>query len=361
MQKNRFDLVVAEIKAQAMNPPGKDIYLQSFYTHVLNNLDRDRSNQLIKIITETLTVRPKITHKHFVNLLFRSVQYLETNYLNNVNYPNGLETPEAWDKEINQLLENIEYEKHLRLTLKERNTTTTIYQRYCGPYFIMSTLTKNKVTFVDLGCGAGYGPLGISKSVPFKEIVDRTVGKKVAAQMRLPLPLNKAYGIDVTSHGDPESISWLRACQFYPSEIYQMNDILNFEKKVGFFNGKVTFFESDITNPKAIRNEFPKKKCDFATVCTTLYMIPDKKENVLKFAQGLLKPNGLVIVQDFARKTPNGKLRFDVSWTTGWPYRTFVWGKATGYKFWEVLKWSSGRCREVAPGDDFKAFLHLAS
>lgn len=89
-----------------------------------------------------------------------------------------------------------------------------------------------------------------------------------------------------------------------------------------------------------------------------LYQLNENERKLaLNSAKKFLKPDGLIIIQDYC-VLKQGKLDqfdFSVSWhTKNYSFRTFMYGKFTGYKCWEILRWYDSRCKSVIAGKDFR-------
>ncbi|MDO8515394.1 MAG: class I SAM-dependent methyltransferase [bacterium] len=348
-------LLIEEIRAQAVNPPGNDKYIGAFYESVCAQIDQ-QNPKIHEILADTLAFRPEITDKHFANLLFRTFQYLETNIIKNSLYPNGFDCQQTWEKELLSLVENPSLFPVIKNLLRTKNTTTTIYQRYVGPHAIMAAVFKSKiVSFADFGSGAAYGPLGMISKTTFNPFVDNTDNCWVQNQLMKNIKFDKVYSIDKQCHDGLDNNLWLRACQFYPSEREtHLLTTCKFEQKVKLYKERVTFVEADITQKLDI------EPCDAVTICTTLYMLPKFQKEIIKIAQKILKKDGIIIIQDFAKiANDEATLNFKVSWTKDFPYRTFILSQKTNWKIWEVLKWNNGRCKEVNEGHDFNKFLNM--
>jgi len=93
-----------------------------------------------------------------------------------------------------------------------------------------------------------------------------------------------------------------------------------------------------------------------------LYQLNQNEQQiVVEKAKLLLKqPEGILLVQDFARKNPKKpqSLDFSNSWFgDGFGYRTFLATCSNDWQFLEALQWNNGRCAVVRSGEDFDAIF----
>jgi len=93
--------VLSEFSHLAQFPPGKDPYMGTCYGTVVDLLNQ--GHELHGLVTDTLSQRD-ITPKHFVNLFYRGVQYVELFKRNNADYPFAYQSREAWQDELTDLL-----------------------------------------------------------------------------------------------------------------------------------------------------------------------------------------------------------------------------------------------------------------
>ena len=119
---------------------------------------------------------------------------------------------------------------------------------------------------------------------------------------------------------------------------------------------QVRFLESDLLALPVGTPDLPIHKFDAVVMNTVCYQMPQAQENV-QAAEGLLKPHGLFIIQDFARKDPANptRLNFGVNChQQPFSYRTFAIGAPTNGEMKELLQWNDGRCQAVRPGEDYQ-------
>lgn len=344
--------LLSELIDQSHNPPGADQALGIFYTALVEQIENKKV--LAKLLMEVKKKRPDITYKHLVNLIFRSFQAVKFKQ-DDLSYQKFY-TLEKWHQQIDTILSNHKNKLYFKKLLLTKSTTTTIYQRYAAAYALISFLFDGAVvTVADLGCGGNYGLRGIELNIPFKKFQDLTKKKLVLKLVSQKINLKKGLAIDKENPDEEAVKNWRLACSFYPQELGQREAIEQFEINIQQ-SKKVQFLKTDL-----LKADLPRNCVDVLILSTILYQLNLPEQlNILENAKRLLKPSGVIIVQDFAAKSLSNPahLDFSESWF-GQPfsYRTFLAGKKTRWIFWEIFKWNSGRCQIVKEGEDFKVFF----
>lgn len=299
-----------------------------------------------------------------VNLFFRGVQSL---LRHSGELDPGHEYPfvdiKQWSSALDKMMTIDEERSKLREILLNKDTITTVYERYAGAQAMLNLFfpPDQRLHVADLGCGANYGLRGMSFGEPFADIKYQP-GEADMIESLIRQPVNLAYGlgVDLADPEDPEVIRWRNDCR-YPSEL-TADELEKTELFVARLRGvqNVEFLQRNVLkDPIPVPQRADGKEgfdaCILSTMC---YQMKPKDQLATRIrAEGLLNPSGLMIVQDFAEKVPiNGDypigLDFVADWAPG-TYRTFVLGPQTDGVPAEMLRWTSGRCREVSLGEDF--------
>lgn len=340
---------INELVDQSDNPPGGDSTLGYFYKAILTLILENQS--FSEFLKKIKAKRVKITNKHLVNLLFRAYQYIKFEH-NDIGYKN-FKSAEIWLRELNIFFENKKNFNKYKRILGKFSTTTTIYQRYAGPYFIISSMFNGiPVAIADLGCGGNYGLRGIELQEHFSKIDDQTKNQIVIKMLRHPINIESGLAVDKEDPDSADVTDWRLACSFYPKELSQLDNVKVFEKRLRR-SKKIQFVRADLV----VFDWLPKRSVDVVILSTILYQLKtDEQIELLKKSKLLLRPNGILIVQDFAAKDKDNlkHLDFNQSWFgTEYGYRTFITSAASNWNFLEVLKWNNGRCSAVIEGEDF--------
>ncbi len=338
----------------AERPPGNDPYMQAFYAAAIDLAQTNSSFiQLVRGVTQR---RESLDPKHFANLFCRGVQYLQINGRQSAGYPHGFETKTKWKNELEDIFDNnLEGLEQILLT---KSTTTTVYQRYAGAATIMAALFPhtNALNVADFGCGGNYGLRGLDLQIPFGEFKDHTEDQRVSTLLTQLPQLDNSIAIDLEIPDDPEIKKWRRAC-LYPQELVHASQIDMFEETLKK-SENVRFLQADLCDLPIGNdsNMVAGQSHDIVIISTLCYQMPEQQQTVLETAKEILKPDGIIIIQDFARKTGSNtrSLDFNVNWFgEPYSYRNFVLGARTDWEMKEVLRWESGRCKSVIPGEDF--------
>lgn len=339
-----------ELIDQAHNPPGQDPVLGAFYAATIRAIDTQKP--FGKLVTGVKTNRPDITDKHFVNLLFRTFQF-QRFQTGNLNY-RIMDDIEWWSLELDRIANTPEEELIFKDTLRQKTTTTTIYQRYAGPHAVLAYLLNgNSVTITDLGCGGNYGLRGMELREPFKPVTDQTPGRDVTKFLAQPINLLSGLAVDKEDPDDEEVRRWRLACNFYPKELDGIKTLQDFEQRIRG-SRRIKFMQGDL-----LRMDFnPKHQSSAIILSTMLYQLQRQDQvRLLGKVRDWLEKDGILIVQDFAEKDSNNPthLDFSESWFgRGFSYRTFIASEKTGWIFQEALQWDNGRCTSVRAGQDFE-------
>jgi SAM-dependent methyltransferase len=346
-----------EFEHQADYPPGSDPVIAACYRAVgiLAASDEEFQN-----LIEEIYLDRGMEEKHMVNLFFRAVQYIMMFEEGKVGYSEEYASADKWDEELRRIYGT--KKESLVSILENKDTGTTLYQRYAGPKAIISSLwPEEQVSVLDLGCGGNHGLPGIICGETFAAVKDHTFGEVVSRWIAQPVSVGLAVGIDKHDPYNEEAEKWRAACSFYPSELSNMPGFVDFEARIKD-TGAQRFFQADITR---LNGNLPvKTKFDTAILSTVLYQLSvQDRENTIKAAQNMLKKDGVLIVQDFARRSDSGtELDFNGSWFgEDFSYRTFVRADWTEGRYWEIMRWKNGRCKELKEGEDFERYVELVN
>jgi SAM-dependent methyltransferase len=355
MKSNKRALLWEELAHQAQHPPGGDEVIAAFYQAMVN-LGGEKAKWRREL--ERSFGKREMPDKHKVNLLFRAVQYLLIFIAKDNQYPHDYADVKLWEKRIPVL-----FKRHRGLMekiLQQWDTGTTIYQRYAGVKAIISALWPGrKIAVLDLGCGGNHGLPGLMVGEIMRSVVDHSQGEEVTKWLNRKIGFNLGMSVDKHDAYDPEVTSWRVACSFYPSELNEMREFMNFEKRIKPLGRKI-FFKGDIT---CLEGVLPEKTLFDAVVLSTVLYQMEQEERVktLLEARKKLVPGGILIVQDFVKKAGGGrKLEFNGSWfKDGFAYRTYIAANWTRWRWWETLAWYNGRCKQVREGEDFAKFFAI--
>lgn len=351
--------ILKTLESQAQEPPGGDVFIAACYRAVIDMIGDDRNggdSGVLRLISEVSAQRA-MTDQLFVNLFLRAFQYSKLYGADRNGYPHGYEDPSMWKKELPNHLEL------MKLVMLEKETVTTKFERYAGPFALLK-IRKGRgiVRVADLGCGANYGLNGWMIGEQFGPIDDDTPGDNLSRWLANPdVSLGDGLAVDKNDPRDPEVIVWRMACTLYPGELHKIDEVKSLEARLEAAKG-VEFVKADITQDH-LAEKIDGDMWDGAIISTVLYQMTEEErcatiKNAKEFVRGA---KGIVIVQDFFN-THDGKMQFDgVSWGKPYNYRTAVIGEITNGDIWEVLEWNNGRCTKVRPGKDWEKFCDIVN
>ena len=355
MKSNKSKLLWAELAHQAQHSPGGDETIAACYQAIVN---LGKSNRVWRRVLEKAYGNREMPDKYKVNLLFRGIQYMWLFEEEDERYPREFGDVRLWERELPHITN-----KHrgvFEKILSEWDTGTTVYQRYTGPKAILSALwPRKKLTVLDLGCGGNHGLPGLMGGEVFLPVVDHSLGEVVSKWLNRGIKFRLGISVDKHDPYDKLMANWRVACSFYPSELSEMKEFLQFEKRVRHLGEKI-FYRGDIMKlDKVLPQDI---FFDAIVLSTVLYqMNARERARTVKQARNKLLPGGVLVVQDFTQKIGGGKkLEFNGSWfKDGFAYRTYVAADWTRWRWWEVLAWYNGRCKQVREGEDFDKFFGI--
>src|SRR3989344_1499261 len=346
-----FNQVIEIFGQQSANPPGCDQSIGSCYKAVLSLASSDR--QLGRFLEDVYNRRVSITPVHFVNLFFRSVQYVQL-YLSGDSSYQEYNSKEQWEPVLLDMISspNGAVLEELLLT---RETVTTKYQRYAGPKALLAALWPSKsLNVADFGCGANYGLRGLELNEPFEQIIDNTPDHRFLRLMEIPIVLNEGLAVDKQNPEAPEIKAWSVACSYCPQEFSKFDATDRLEKRLKLAK-KTVFLHADLLEPVTLEM-IPRGHFHAVVLSTVLYQhLPWERDAILAEAQKVLNPEGVIIIQDFARKNGHDTsgLAFSEPWFNNYGYRTFLVQADRLDQPLEVFQWSDGRCTQVRSGLDY--------
>lgn len=342
--------LLSELIDQSHNPPGADPVLGNFYAALVEMIES--GHPIAQILMRIKNRRLDITYKHLANLIFRAYQAIKLEK-EDISY-RSFDGIANWLKELRSLVSDHKTRLYFEKLLRKKSTTTTIYQRYAGPYAIICHLRNDKpVSIADLGCGGNYGLRGIELNAKFKPIEDFTPNNLVTKLLRKKINFKAGIAIDKENPDEDSVKKWRLACSFYPKELDGLTTIRSFEDRLDL-SQDVVFIQADLLTSRKL----PKKCADIVILSSILYQLNLTDQlSLIDKTKKLLRQGGIIIVQDFAVKslTNPHHLDFNESWFgRDFSYRTFIVGKKTGWTFLEAFQWNNGRCKIVRAGEDFK-------
>ena len=329
-----------------------------------------------KTIQELLEFRPDISPNYAVNLTLRALQKQLNREAYRREYPEAYTDPELWGQAITEVTNptNLAENDEFMWDIMYRHVQSNIAERYKS-FVLLMHLMGNRFgenpSILDIGCSQNQGLKRIAFShmlpfTPFQSIIqDGHEAPSLEMQIlnRLvgtPLQLGPSVGIDIMHPRDVSNKEWARSCSFYPSELLidqrrEEYDLLDTAEppQVGFYAADFSEFDHDDFNANSQTTKF-----DLVTFSTVLYQVSDEgqRQKMLDNARRLLKPHGLIVVQDFATVDPNDKTK--MVFHPNWFEHTYLYGTMvidpldpTG-QVHDVFRWENGRCKRMAAGSD---------
>lgn len=356
--------ILAELRQQALDPPASDERIAAFSQAVLG-MDESTAGDMLTIIED----RRFETASYGANLLLRAVQKQLLRV--DPEYPAAYDDTEVWEKALDDLVADDSRVAELANDLTHKTTQSNVVERYKAFKLLIELLSPQvgeAPSILDIGCSRNHGLKKLHLNLPFGPIrlglpgaesrvsgalVDRLANTLIAA----PRAYGLSTGMDLTPLAVPGQAEWGRSCSFYPSELLNAEAVAEYDfleeahpPGAHFKQGDVLLMAADHT-----------KTYDVVTASTFLYQLSPAQRLAARTAlKNAVSDEGLIIYQDFVRRTGDQNLSFEDSWfARQYPYRTIVeFPHRSEPVLYEALRWSTGRCKEWVPGRDLDNLIN---
>lgn len=353
-----YEETVSALSEQAIRPPGRDPYIASFNTALVSMLSIERS-PISTILSTVEGQRANLTSSQAVSLLLRSIQYMLLKSENGTYPADSLLEPAGWKNSIQGITDDPKLRDELTQLLLDRDTTTTIPNRYIGLRTVVNAFFNGTARTLDVGCSIPIGLDSARREDGITTITDHTEGEFISLRGNIPISHEIAIGTDITDPFFEDAKRWREACGCYPFEIKKGGIEKQRKREETMQQEGITFVQKDITEPNLSLSGFGQEKpFDCIQMATILYQLPPEKQMLaVQNAWNLLNEGGVLIIQDFVAidETKPLGLNFLDNWGEKEAYKTIAFIKSGGNatKPLDLLHWDSGRCGEVFPGRDF--------
>lgn len=391
---NQFREVVRGFEANA------DPYLRAYYAHLDERLDNDeQTHNLVANFLTDATGRRQLSYLHAANLFFRAMQAVEMardekRDNGKPRYPRGKEQPEAWRETFDYILDPAgDVIDHFTVDLS-RSVQSNIADR--GKLLRVVQLLHHKdeqATILEIGCsqnhilkkaalhqnpakrGFRYGHTEVMQHPPDQaepqaprqpvrpagfDIVRTEVLNKLI-QDRRRATIGQSLGIDIWDpYRDSAVALWARSCSFYPSELLDDRYTRDFDRLTREQPPEAGFYHADFGSNfdhERFEARFPGSKnnrFDLVFIPTMLYQLSGtERQAVIANAAQRVRPDGLVVVQDYVQGVPDKSdevsgLEF---YGNAWPdysYSLWVWDMQQPDQGWQkYFDIESGRVRRI--------------
>lgn len=386
-------------ETEVENAPGKDLRISAYAEAMLGLIEE---NELLRYtIYDALETRRQIVYgtsrkpdqdilpSYQSNYILRALQKQLLHRSEEVDYPMRFTTPEPWKNFVSDLLVKPEFDAGFDEFVSDisyRNVTSNIVERGVAFPLLTAILADRfgkKVEVLDIGPSQNHVLIkwAIAKFSPFGDIEVEQAVSEGSKTLYAPDPLMTHYvnrlikkgnklasgvGVDIMPI-DVNNKEHAEVCSFYPSEY------LDETKKEAYYlldlasPSQVSFMAADFSKLDLglFEARYPGQRFDIASFTTILYQCSPRVLNaMIQNARALLKPNGLIVVQDFVQpdiKNPS-HLKFYKNWfDKPYKYRTLILDpNDPSGTFNEVFRWWNGRCKKVQVIPDALAKLALS-
>lgn len=384
----------------------------------------DTEPKLTEAMHDFVVVRTDLSttqHRYMLRSGLQKIARRES-FSKNASYPDLHHNVCEWRKTITTILGSTALSEELQYDLHNRRPQTNIPDRYKSIPTFVSWARANgrlpeKLTLMDFGCARNLGikslasveinsdpafaikkyyKYGDTQVVDPVDQPDITRAQRVSSNEQLtagfniaqnsPIGLETGLGFDIDDFSEPGTREWSLA-NLTPNEFATgvASTIELFE--VAFMNKnrtvrpKISFAAADVLlSPEA--QEFnrleegnetkPSGYADISIIFTTLNQMSDQQQRTaLKSIRRYTKPDGFIVIQDFARVHEESPLELeflDSDWNKHYSYRTIVLDMADRSRYIELFRFSSGRAQvvnipkdevgrapQMTPAESFKA------
>jgi len=379
---------VAELENQEVKWEKDDPYLAAYCSAALQALEDIPSYR--EVMEYFVEIRPDLKPSQYQNLAFRSVQKFLLRDRDYNNYPHGYLDKASWLASLadisNPLSPN--HDEFIGdITL--RNPQANVSRRYRGVSLVLGLFAErfgSEPEILDIGASQNLGlkQMALKEHYPFDPIVGvewlvkpgHKFGHRPATAasvrranqfLQQSAPIGPSVGIDIIDPREEGNKEWVRTSSHYPKEwlndaLVEQYDVLDLAEPPGIdlFQGDFSEFNrpeepGEPTPQERFDRLYPGKKFDVVSFCTVLNQVhPIAAQMMMRHAEQYLKPNGIIVIQDFAKVPARYEhtLVFDEHWfSRNFPYTTIVYDPATS-TFHELFLWENSRCdlMTIAPG-----------
>ncbi len=369
-----------ELRLQALLPAGKDQRIAAFCKASIESLQE--SPRYRDLVGRLITDRDDLTPTNAVNLTLRGLQR-QLMLKPRSGYPEVFEDQHAWKESIEFVCETPPAYEGFSYDVLNRNLQSNVSGRYKAVSLIATAMQSRlgkRPSILDVGCSRNHGlkRLTLGKKYPFRyhiagRIIEDKLGNPLAANpdrrstrktreaLDQGLRLNRSLGIDIEPLDDEGNRAWARSCSFYPSELLDTRLVKEYDDLDQIERKSIGFYQADFSRVTAeeLEEEAPVSRFDMVTFSTVLYQASEEERTkMLKTATALLKPYGIILIQDFVDIDTDdpSRLVFYEHWhDEPYKYRTILLDpKVRGGNFIEQFRWDNGRCNTLLPPTDSK-------
>ncbi|MBX4199329.1 class I SAM-dependent methyltransferase [Candidatus Saccharibacteria bacterium] len=403
----RLEALSRAYSEEMETPTGDDRVIAAYAEAAMQEIHSDFGRLLDSAFDFRDTYKHPIDAHHAVQLTLRVLQRQMLKHYPHT-YPMDFFTPEAWREKINELIGNPDIASDIEGDLIIREVQSNVVERYKA-FKLIGHMYRDRIgdnpEILDVGCSLNLGlkKLAIDGRYPFGRIEVGSPGGEGfisdeqltdAANILLAsrLAIGASMGVDVfISHNNDnaDTKEWVRACSFYPRELLKPALLMEFNDLQSETGGTTGYYTGDFSNSAEMENlhihfsqlkweaEHPEYKSsheslmelierlhgphpdeeifDMVTFSTSMYLMSwHERIRALKRAKRLVKPTGLIVIQDFAEQVPLGKtkLRFHNNFHyDSMPYRTYALDpRAPELDPQHIFSWETGRCQRLRLG-----------
>lgn len=358
-----------EFIKQAVKAPKNDPYIRAFSEAFDAIYDEPAVAEMVDMFLEIRQLKRPMLRWHAHNHIFRAVQAQLIRREEQIGYPQNFSYATDWIPELHGLLEtghsrDIGFEVDLLIHSVQSNVSG----RYRSMAMILDALQDRypssgdvqTVTALDVACSLNRGYTHLASDIPFDPIIEAqhahlpTVNRRIQNRIHF----ENSLGVDLKSLNDENTRWWAEACSMYPSERLDRRLVSTYQALDSLEVPGLSFEDADFVetgpegrwDPAGALHPSRAHMYDVVTMYTFLYQLSaEEYEKALHHAQAVVKPDGIIIIQDFMNTLNHDwhAVTFNSS-SEEWSYRTFALDmqqREAGLQ--PLFVWNNGRCERL--------------
>lgn len=380
-QDKKIEQFEQELQLQRRKPAGGDNRISAYCLASLDCLAEESSYGTL--IESVMYEREFLAPSHAVNIALRALQKqllrgnLRGHAAGDRDYPYDYNSVEPWAEALRAVSEpsSVAYEEFFDDVTK-RNVQSNVSERYKAVKLTALAMEprvgKNPST-LDIGSCRLHGlkKLGSGVYFPFRdvgaeELIRNEAGDIIGtsndhkseqllnSMLAKEFSLGESVGLDVVPIDDEQAKEWAKSCSFYPSEFLDAERVEEYDALELIEPENLSFYQADFSNIDLVhfRRDTGIEAYDIVTFSSVLYQVTSSQvEVMLENAKEVLKPGGVILLQDFVGVDKNDptKLEFFNDWfKQPYIYRTILFDPAVnGDRLANVFRWDNGRCNTI--------------
>lgn len=352
------DRLREEFELQTKKAPKDDVYIKSFSKAYRELFDDRAIVELIDLFLEVRQLKGPMLPWHAHNHLLRAyqAQLIRQEEELELSYPGDFKDPEVWKAYILRITDS--HDVRFMTDLLVHSVQSNVSSRYRSMAMILDVLKDERypmidgiqhITALDVACSLNRGYKHLASDIPFTPILEARGADLESANtsMQNRLAFVDSLGVDLKALNDDAAKAWATSCSMYPSEREDQQLVKMYDYLDNFTAPGLSFEDADFveTGPEGkwdVNGRLHPSRIQrygVVSLITFLYQLsPAERAIAMHHAKQVVRPDGLIIVQDFVDSP-----------STEWSYRTSALDMKQPQKGLQPLfVWNNGRCDKLS-------------